>query len=219
MMSKDHDHAKNILKSKAPKAGGVVDVELMRVLKALRKDIAQKNDLPPFAIFQEYSLEDMALKYPIRMEELININGVGEGKAKRFGQPFIELIDRYTQEKSITRPEDLIVKSTGINSALKLYLIQSIDRKLPLDDIASAKGMNMSKLITEMETIVYAGTKLNIDYWLEELLDEDQEEELYEYFMEAESDKVSLAIEEFDGDYEEEEIRLYRIKFISEVAN
>jgi ATP-dependent DNA helicase RecQ len=153
------------------------------------------------------------------MEELININGVGEGKAKRFGQPFIELIDRYTQEKSITRPEDLIVKSTGINSALKLYLIQSIDRKLPLDDIASAKGMNMSKLIAEMETIVYAGTKLNIDYWLEELLDEDQEEELNEYFMEAESDKVSLAIEEFDGDYEEEEIRLYRIKFISEVAN
>ena len=219
MMSKDHDHAKNILQSKAPKTGGVIDEELMRFLKSLRKKTAQDNNLPPFAIFQEYSLEDMALKYPIRMEELININGVGEGKAKRFGQPFIELIDRYTQEKNITRPEDLIVKSTGINSALKLYLIQSIDRKLPLDDIASAKGMNMSKLITEMETIVYAGTKLNIDYWLEELLDEDQEEELYEYFMEAESDTVSLAIEEFDGDYEEEDIRLYRIKFISEIAN
>ena len=219
MMSKDHDHAKNILQSKAPKTGGVIDEELMRFLKSLRKKTAQDNNLPPFAIFQEYSLEDMALKYPIRMEELININGVGEGKAKRFGQPFIELIDRYTQEKNITRPEDLIVKSTGINSALKLYLIQSIDRKLPLDDIASAKGMNMSKLITEMETIVYAGTKLNIDYWLEELLDEDQEEELYEYFMEAESDTVSLAIEEFEGDYEEEDIRLYRIKFISEIAN
>ena len=219
MMSKDHDHAKNILQSRTPKTGGVIDEELMLFLKSLRKKTAEDNNLPPFAIFQEYSLEDMALKYPIRMEELININGVGEGKAKRFGQPFIELIDRYTQEKNITRPEDLIVKSTGINSALKLYLIQSIDRKLPLDDIASAKGMNMSKLITEMETIVYAGTKLNIDYWLEELLDEDQEEELYEYFMEAESDKVSLAIEEFDGDYEEEDIRLYRIKFISEIAN
>ena len=219
MMSKDHDHAKNILQSRTPKTGGVIDEELMLFLKSLRKKTAEDNNLPPFAIFQEYSLEDMALKYPIRMEELININGVGEGKAKRFGQPFIELIDRYTQEKNITRPEDLIVKSTGINSALKLYLIQSIDRKLPLDDIASAKGMNMSKLITEMETIVYAGTKLNIDYWLEELLDEDQEEELYEYFMEAESDTVSLAIEEFDGDYEEEDIRLYRIKFISEIAN
>ena len=218
-MTKDHDHEKNILQSQIPKAGGVTDKELMVLLKALRKEIATKNDIPPFAVFQEYSLEDMALKYPIRMEELININGVGEGKAKRFGQPFIDLIDRYTKEKEITRPEDLIVKSTGINSALKLYLIQSIDRKLPLDDIAAAKGMDMNKLIGEMETIVYAGTKLNINYWIEELLDEDQEEELYEYFMEAESDKIALAIEEFDGDYEEEEIRLYRMKFISEVAN
>jgi len=218
-MTKDHDHEKNILQSQIPKAGGVTDKELMVLLKALRKEIATKNDIPPFAVFQEYSLEDMALKYPIRMEELININGVGEGKAKRFGQPFIDLIDQYTKEKEITRPEDLIVKSTGINSALKLYLIQSIDRKLPLDDIAAAKGMDMNKLIGEMETIVYAGTKLNINYWIEELLDEDQEEELYEYFMEAESDKIALAIEEFDGDYEEEEIRLYRMKFISEVAN
>ena len=218
-MTKDHDHEKNILQSQITKAGGVTDKELMVLLKALRKEIAIKNDIPPFAVFQEYSLEDMALKYPIRMEELININGVGEGKAKRFGQPFIDLIDRYTKEKEITRPEDLIVKSTGINSALKLYLIQSIDRKLPLDDIAAAKGMDMNKLIGEMETIVYAGTKLNINYWIEELLDEDQEEELYEYFMEAESDKIALAIEEFEGDYEEEEIRLYRMKFISEVAN
>ena len=218
-MTKDHDHEKNILQSQIPKAGGVTDKELMVLLKSLRKEIAIKNDIPPFAVFQAYSLEDMALKYPIRMEELININGVGEGKAKRFGQPFIDLIDRYTKEKEITRPEDLIVKSTGINSALKLYLIQSIDRKLPLDDIAAAKGMDMNKLIGEMETIVYAGTKLNINYWIEELLDEDQEEELHEYFMEAESDKIALAIEEFEGDYEEEEIRLYRMKFISEVAN
>ena len=218
-MTKDHDYEKNILQSQITKAGGVTDKELMVLLKALRKEIAIKNDIPPFAVFQEYSLEDMALKYPIRMEELININGVGEGKAKRFGQPFIDLIDRYTKEKEITRPEDLIVKSTGINSALKLYLIQSIDRKLPLDDIAAAKGMDMNKLIGEMETIVYAGTKLNINYWIEELLDEDQEEELHEYFMEAESDKIALAIEEFEGDYEEEEIRLYRMKFISEVAN
>lgn len=218
-MTKDHDHEKNILQSQTPKAGGVTDKELMVLLKALRKEIATQNDIPPFAVFQEYSLEDMALKYPIRMEELININGVGEGKAKRFGQPFIDLIDHYTKEKEIIRPEDLIVKSTGINSALKLYLIQSIDRKLPLDDIAAAKGMDMNTLIGEMETIVYAGTKLNINYWIEELLDEDQEEELYDYFMEAESDNIALAIEEFEGDYEEEEIRFYRLKFISEVAN
>ncbi|MGC6422906.1 MAG: RecQ family ATP-dependent DNA helicase [Flavobacteriaceae bacterium] len=219
LMSKDHDHEKNIQLSQTPQTGAVVDAELMGLLKGLRKQIAQQNELPPFAVFQEYSLEDMALKYPIRMEELININGVGEGKAKRFGQPFIELILTYTEEKNIIRPEDLIVKSTGINSALKLYLIQSIDRKLPLDDIAAAKGMDMDRLIHEMETIVYAGTKLNIDYWIEELLDEDQEEELYEYFMEAESDSIALALEEFDGDYDEEETRLYRIKFISEVAN
>lgn len=219
LMSKDHDHEKNILQSKSFRANGAIDTELMRLLKSLRKEIAHKNNLPPFAVFQEYSLEDMALKYPIRMEELININGVGEGKAKRFGSPFIELIDRYTQENDITRPEDLIVKSTGINSSLKLYLIQSVDRKLPLEDIAAAKGMNMDRLITEMETIVFAGTKLDINYWIEELLDEDQEEELYDYFMEAESDKIQEALESFDGDFEEEEIRLYRIKFISEVAN
>ena len=153
------------------------------------------------------------------MEELKNIHGVGEGKAKKYGSPFLTLIQNYVDENEITRPDDLIVKSTGANSGLKLYMIQSVDRKLPLDDIASAKGMNMSSFISEMETIVYAGTKLNISYWIDEILDEDQQEELHEYFMEAESDDIKHALEEFDGDFEEEDIRLFRIQFINEVAN
>lgn len=176
-------------------------------------------EVPPFAVFQDPSLEDMALKYPINIEELTNVHGVGDGKAKKYGKDFVQLIARYVQENEITRPDDLVVKSTGANSALKLYIIQSVDRKLPLDDIAAAKGLEMSDFIKEMEQIVYSGTKLNIDYWIDEILDEDQQEELYEYFLEAETDKISNAIEEFDGDYEDDEIRLYRIKFISEVAN
>ena len=161
----------------------------------------------------------MCLKYPITQEELININGVGEGKAKRYGDKFLSLIKLYVEENQILRPDDLVVKSTGINSALKLFLIQSIDRKLPLQDIASAKRMDMGKLLTEMETIVFAGTRLYIDYCFEELLDEDQQEELYDYFIEAESDSIKDAYDEFDGDYEEEDLRLYRLKFMSEIAN
>ena len=169
--------------------------------------------------FKSIPLEDMCLKYPISEDELVNINGVGEGKAKRYGKKFIELIKNYVEEHQILRPEDLVVKSTGVNSSLKLFLIQSVDRKLTLEDIADAKGMKMSKLISEMETIVFAGTKLNIDYYLEELFDEDQMEELYDYFIESESDSLEKAMDEFDGDYEEEELRLYRIKFMSEIAN
>ena len=153
------------------------------------------------------------------MLELVNINGVGEGKANKYGKPFVKLIDEYVKENEIMRVEDLIVKSTGIKSALKLYLIQSIDRKLSFDDIASSKGMKMDELLHEMETIVFAGTKLNIDYWIEEIFDEDQLEELCDYFMEAETDDIKDAIDAFEGDFEEEDIRLYRLKFISEIAN
>ena len=152
-------------------------------------------------------------------EELVNINGVGEGKAKRYGGKFLELIQRYIEENQIIRADDLVVKSTGINSSLKLYLIQSIDRKFPFEDIAAAKGMDMEKLISEIETIVFSGTKLNIDYYLEDVFDDDQLEELYDYYIESESDSIDSAMEEFDGDYEEEELRLYRIKFLSEIAN
>ncbi len=222
MMTLDHvyDHTAdtNIIKS-AKGSGGVADEKLLKQLKQLRKHEAQKHDVPPFVVFQEPSLEDMALKYPISMSELVNIHGVGDGKARKYGQPFVDLIAAYVEEHDITRPDDLVVKSTGANSALKLYIIQNIDRKLPLDDIASAKGLELQELLKAMEQIVFSGTRLNIQYWIDEVLDEDQQEEIHEYFLEAESDKIEEALEEFEGEYEDEELRLYRLKFMSEVAN
>ena len=204
----------------AEKGGGAVaDKVLMGMLKGLRKKNAKKLGVPPFVIFQDPSLEDMALKYPITIAELSNVHGVGDGKAKKYGKDFVALIADYVEENDIIRPDDLVVKSTGSNSANKLYIIQNIDRKLPLDDIASSKGMTMEDFIKEMEVIVYSGTKLNINYWIQDILDEDQQEEIHDYFMESESDSIEDAIEEFDGDYDDEELRLYRIKFISEVAN
>jgi len=151
--------------------------------------------------------------------ELLNIHGVGEGKAKKYGKPFITVIQKYVEEHDVVRADDLVVKSTGANSGLKLYIIQNVDRKLSLDDIAAAKGLELQQLIKEMEQIVFSGTKLNISYWIDEILDEDQQEEIHDYFIEAESDSIEDAMEEFDGDYEDEELRLYRLKFISEVAN
>ncbi|MBO0341628.1 MAG: DNA helicase RecQ [Bacteroidota bacterium] len=222
MMTKDHVYSKedtgNIVT--AEKSGGAVaDDQLLKLLRDLRKKEAQKREVPPFVVFQDPSLEDMSLKYPITMQEMINIQGVGEGKAKKYGKPFVDLISKYVEENDITRPDDLVVKSTGANSGLKLYVIQSVDRKLPLDDIASAKGLELPELIKEMEQIVFSGTKLNIGYWIDEILDEDQQEEIHDYFLEADSDSISAAVDEFEGDYEDEELRLYRLKFISEVAN
>jgi len=195
------------------------DMQLMKILKSLRKTVAHKIGVPPFIVFQDPSLEDMALKYPISIEELKSVHGVGEGKAKKYGKEFVKIIAQYVSDNDIVRPDDLVVKSTGVNSALKLYIIQNVDRKLPLIDIAAAKGMTMTEFIKEMEQIVYSGTKLNLDYWIDDHLDEDQQEEIHEYFMEAETDKITDAIEEFEGDYDDEELRLYRIKFISDVAN
>lgn len=219
MMTEDHSYTDRPKPVMAAPKDVVNDTALKSLLVKLRKEIADKNEVPPYTVFQENSINDMTLKYPISIDEMINIHGVGEGKAKKHGPAFISLIKRYVEENNIARPDDILVKSTGANSGLKLYMIQSVDRKLPLDDIASAKGMNMNEFIHEMETIVFAGTKLNINYWIDEILDEDQQEELHEYFMEAESDEIAEAIEEFDGEYEEEEIRLYRIKFTNEVAN
>ena len=219
MMTEDHSYKSMGRPSVGPPKDVVNDKRLKKILLELRKTIANRNAVPPYTVFQENSINDMTLKYPISHEELVSIHGVGEGKAKRYGKEFLSRIQAYVDENEITRPDDLIVKSTGANSSLKLYMIQSVDRKLPLDDIASAKGMSMNDFINEMETIMFAGTKLDISYWIDELLDEDQQEELYAYFMEAESDDISQAIEEFDGDYDEEEIRLYRIKFMNEVAN
>jgi ATP-dependent DNA helicase RecQ len=221
MMSEDHQYneAEDDAIVTAAKSSGTADEALMAMLRDLRKKEAKKLSVPPFVVFQDPSLEDMALKYPITMDELINIHGVGEGKAKKYGKPFIDLINRYVEDNDIIRPDDLVVKSTGVNSANKLYIIQNIDRKLSLEDIAKAKGMKMDELLKEMEQIVYSGTKLNIKYWINDILDDDQQEEIHEYFMESESDKIEDALKEFDGDYDIEELRLMRIKFISEVAN
>ena len=222
MMTKDHVYNKEndeAIVTAAKSAGGAADEKLLRLLKDLRKSEAKKLDIPPFVIFQDPSLDDMALKYPISMEEMLNIHGVGEGKAKKYGKPFLSLITTYVEENEIIRPDDLVVKSTGANSALKLYIIQNVDRKLPLNDIASAKGLELKDMVKAMEQIVYSGTKLNIGYWIDEILDEDQQEEIHDYFLEAESDNIEEAQKEFDGEYEDEELRLYRLKFMSEVAN
>jgi ATP-dependent DNA helicase RecQ len=221
MMSEDHEYneAEDDAIVSASKSSGTADETLMVMLRDLRKKVSKKIGVPPFVVFQDPSLEDMALKYPITMDELINIHGVGEGKAKKYGIEFVELISRYVEDNDIIRPDDLVVKSTGANSVNKLYIIQNIDRKLSLEDIASAKGLNMEDLLKEMEQIVNSGTKLNIKYWVDEMLDEDQQEEIHDYFMESESDNIEAALKEFDGDYDIEELRLMRIKFISEVAN
>jgi ATP-dependent DNA helicase RecQ len=221
MMTEDHEYVENEDENvvTAGKSSGTADEALMAMLIDLRKKVAKKEGVPPYVVFQEFSLEDMALKYPISIAEMSNIQGVGEGKAKKYGKEFVDLIARYVEDNDIVRPDDLVVKSTGANSALKLYIIQNIDRKLPLDDIAKSKGLDMDTLLKEMEQIVYSGTKLNINYWVDDILDEDQQEEIKDYFMESESDKIQDALDEFDGEYDTEELRLMRIKFISEVAN
>ncbi len=222
MMTRDHvynEATDNSIITASRSSGGVADEKLLKLLKDLRKNEAHKQDVPPFVVFQDPSLEDMALKYPITLTELVNIHGVGEGKAKKYGAPFVALISNYVEDYDITRPDDLVVKSTGANSALKLYIIQNVDRKLPLDDIASSKGLELSELVKEMEQIVFSGTRLNLGYYIDEILDEDQQEEIHDYFLEAETDNIEMAMTEFDGDYEDEELRLYRLKFMSEVAN
>ena len=222
MMTEDHSYSEendNNIITNSKSSGATADDKLVKLLKDLRKKVASKQGVPPFAVFQDPSLDDMALKYPMNLEEMSKVHGVGEGKARKFGKDFVKLISTYVDENDILRPDDLIVKSTGVNSGLKLYIIQNTDRKLPLEDIAKSKGKDMNDLIKEMEAIIYSGTKLNIDYALDDLLDEDQQEEIHEYFMEAESDSIQEALDEFDGDYDEDELRLMRIKFINEVGN
>ena len=221
MMSEDHEYNETEDEAivTAAKSSGTADEVLMGMLRDLRKKVAKKLGVPPFVVFQDPSLEDMALKYPISLDEMSNIHGVGEGKAKKYGVAFVDLIKLYVDENDVIRPDDLVVKSTGANSLNKLYIIQNIDRKLSLEDIAKAKGLTMEMLIKEMEQIVYAGTKLNIKYWIDEMLDEEQQEEVHDYFMESDTDKIEDALKEFDGDYDINELRLMRIKFISEVAN
>ena len=222
MMTEDHSYNEdddNSIITNSKSSGGVADEKLVKLLRDLRKRVATKQGVPPFAVFQDPSLDDMALKYPITLDELSKVHGVGEGKARKFGKDFVKLISTFVDENDVLRPDDLIVKSTGVNSGLKLFIIQNTDKKLPLEDISKAKGLQMNELIKEMEVIVFSGTKLDIRYALDDLLDEDQQEDIYEYFMEAETDDIEEALEEFDGDYDEDELRLMRIKFINEVGN
>jgi ATP-dependent DNA helicase RecQ len=224
MISKDHDYdTRDDQEGSAgePKKGGAVDDELMSILKDLRKKVAKENNLPPFVIFQDFSLEDMAIQYPITMDEMQNITGVGAGKAQKYGQKFIELINNYVNEKDIIRAQDMVVKSVVNKSGMKVSIIQSIDRQMPLEDIANAKGLEMRELLDEIESIVQSGTKLNLDYYINQVIDEDKQDDIYEYFLEeAETESLQDALQELGEDeYSEEDVRLMRIKFFSEYGN
>lgn len=226
MMTIDHDYEAATEEEEAMptgnmKGGGAADDVLLKMLKDLRKDISKEEGLPPFVIFQDPSLEDMAFRYPITMDELKDITGVGAGKAKKYGEPFLELIQEYVEENEIEREQDMVVKTVVNKSSNKVYIIQSIDRKLDLEDIADAKNLSMNDLLTEIEHIVSSGTKVNIDYYIDEAVDEDKQDEIYEYFQEeAETDSIEEALAELgEDDYTEEEIRLVRIKFISEFGH
>ena len=204
----------------AARGGGGGDEQLLSMLKELRKDLGRRLKLQPWVIFSNPSLEDMSIMYPVTVDELKNCQGVGEGKARKFGKEFLALIAKYVEENDIVRPDDFVVKSIVNKSANKVYIIQNIDRKMPLDDIASAKGLEMEELMDEIEGIVMSGTKLNLDYYIEQTLDEDVIEEIYDYFMEeAESDSLVDAMKDLSSDYDEMEVRLVRVKFLCEVAN
>ena len=217
----DYDAEEKEIESVAPMGkGGAADEELFSMLKDLRKKVAKKHGLPPFVIFQDPSLEDMAVQYPISIEEMQNITGVGAGKARKFGEEFVQLIKAYVEEKEIIRPQDMIVKSVASKSGNKIFIIQSIDRKMDFEDIARAKDLDFDELLSEIEAIVNSGTRLDISYYIREFMDEDKAEDIYLYFKEdAESDSLDAAIEELGSDYTEEEIRLVRIRFICEQGN
>ena len=200
--------------------GGAADEELFAMLKDLRKKVAKQHGLPPFVVFQDPSLEDMSIQYPITIEEMQNISGVGAGKARKFGEEFIKLIKAYVEEKDIVRPQDMVVKSVANKSGNKIFIIQSIDRKMDFEDIARGRDLDFEELLTEIEAIVNAGTRLDISYYLNTYMDEDKIEDIYLYFKEdAESDSLDEAIEELGSEYTEEEIRLVRIKFMCEAGN
>jgi ATP-dependent DNA helicase RecQ len=221
LLTEDHDYSEASEEDAAFGARtAAVDEELVSILKDLRKKISKQKDVPPFVIFQDPSIEEMAIQYPVNVEELQNISGVGAGKAQRYGHEFVEVIKRYVEEKEIIRPLDMVVKSVVNKSGLKVYIIQSIDRKRSFEDIANAKGLDLDELITEVEAIVHSGTRLNLDYYINEVIDEERQEDIYLYFREeAETDSLEEAIQELGGEFEEEEIRLMRIKFLSELGN
>jgi len=221
MLAEDHDYADTTDEENAFGARtAAVDEELFSILKDLRKKLSKQKDVPPFVIFQDPSLEDMAIQYPITIDELQNVSGVGAGKAQRYGEEFIEIIKKYVEEKEIIRPLDMVVKSVVNKSGIKVYIIQSIDMKRALEDIAEAKGLEMPELVSEIEAIVNSGTRINLDYYIDATIDEERQHDIYSYFREeAESDSLEDAIKELGNEFEEEEIRLVRIKFLSEMGN
>lgn len=221
MLTEDHDYSDSAEEESAFGARtAAVDEELFSILKDLRKKISKQKDVPPFVIFQDPSLEDMAIQYPITIDELQNISGVGAGKAHRYGKEFLEVIKKYVEEKEIIRPLDMVVKSVVNKSGIKVYIIQSIDMKRPLEDISDAKGLEMPELLSEIEAIVNSGTRINLDYYINMVIDEERQHDIYSYFKEeAESDSLEDAIKELGSEFEEEEIRLMRIKFLSEMGN
>ncbi|MFN8358078.1 MAG: RecQ family ATP-dependent DNA helicase [Spirosomataceae bacterium] len=223
-LSRDHDFDNDVEEESEEKdlsAGGkAYDEALFELLKNLRKKIAKEKNLPPYVIFQDPSIEEMATTYPTSVQEMAQINGVGMGKVQKFGKPFIELISRYVEENEIETATEVVVKSMVNKSKVKIFIIQQIDRKIDLEEIAEAKDLSMTELIEEIEHICYSGTKLNLDYYINQVMDEDRQDEIYDYFMTAETDNIAVAMKEFGGDeYTEEELRLMRIKFLSEVAN
>jgi ATP-dependent DNA helicase RecQ len=221
MLAEDHDYADTVDEENAFGARtAAVDEELFSILKDLRKKLSKIKEVPPFVIFQDPSLEDMAIQYPITIDELQNISGVGAGKAQRYGKEFVTIIKKYVEEKEIIRPLDMVVKSVVNKSGIKVYIIQSIDHKRSLEDIGEAKGMEMGELLSEIEAIVNSGTRINLDYYINSIIDEERQNDIYSYFREeAESDSLADAIKELGNDFEEEEIRLLRIKFLSEMGN
>jgi ATP-dependent DNA helicase RecQ len=221
MLTEDHNYAEPDEEENAFGAKtAAVDEELFSILKDLRKKISKVKNVPPFVIFQDPSLEDMAIQYPVTIDELQNISGVGAGKAQRYGKEFVEVIKKYVEEKEIIRPLDMVVKSVVNKSGMKVYIIQSIDMKRPLEDIAEAKGLEMGELLSEIEAIVNSGTRLNIDYYIDSMMDEERQHDIYSYFREeAESDSLEEAMQELGNEFEEEEIRLMRVKFLSEMGN
>ena len=222
LLVEDHDYSENDSDNRLNQgsSSGGADPILLKMLKELRKSIAKKKEVPPFVVFQDPSLDDMAIQYPFTMDELANIHGVSTGKAVKFGADFIKLIKAYVDENNIERPLDLVVKSVVKKSGKKVYYIQSIDRKLSLSEIAEAKGLSFGELLTELEAIVYSGTKLDIQYYLDDVMDEDKQDDIYDYFLDAESDDIEDALDEIDDDdYSDEDVRLIRIKFLSEMAN
>jgi ATP-dependent DNA helicase RecQ len=221
LLAEDHDYTEASEEEASFGAKtSAVDEELVSILKDLRKKISKQKDVPPFVIFQDPSIEEMAIQYPVTIEELQNISGVGAGKAQRYGAEFLDVIKSYVEEKEIIRPLDMVVKSVVNKSGLKVSIIQSIDMKRPLEDIANAKGLEMDELLSEIEAVVNSGTKINLDYYTDAVIDEERQEDIYSYFKdEAETDSLEEAIKELGGEFDEEEIRLIRIKFLSELGN